>query len=406
MKIDFDQFIFVLSDTVDLVGVDELLHSKRVARMAWECGKILGYDKKRRKKLLYLCLLHDCGVSSTREHKNLINELDCESVHIHCRIGAERMEYFEPLKPFAETILYHHTHWLTLQDLDISEETKFDANLIYLVDRVDYLGLLASGADWVSKKDEIRRAINRFRGNYFCPELVDSFLEVSEKEPFWMSLEPTVLMDFIEQQRKRKGNKYIDVAQLKRMAELFAQIVDAKSPYTAEHSFGVARLSRHIAEISTLDNDTCVKLEIAGLLHDIGKLQVPDRLLHGTEPLDGEDLTSMRNHANVSCRLLKKITGFADIASWTANHHETLDGCGYPSGKKGNELCVESRILAIADIFQALAQKRPYRNAQPLENIIDFLRINVQKGRLDNRLVDIVKRNSQQCYKIATGVEA
>ncbi len=401
MKLNLDQFIFALSDTVDLVGVDEILHSKRVGYMAYKCAQTLGYDNARQKRLLHLGLLHDCGVSSTKERRKLVNELDWENSDIHCQIGAERMEFFEPLKPFAQAIRHHHTRWDKLKDQDITEETKLEANLLYMLDRVDYLGLVTPGPNWLFKKDVVRHKINFYSGTYFHPDLVDIFLNTSESEAFWFSLDSLILMDFIEQQKKAEETIFITSDQISIVAELFARIVDAKSPFTAEHSFGVARLSKQIAEYMGLDKDTCLKIEVTGLLHDLGKLQVPDRVLENPGPLDGEDLSCMRHHSYVTFRILKKITGFEDIALWASNHHEALDGSGYPFRRKGDEIGIESRILAIADIFQALAQNRPYRQAQPLEKIITFLQTNAEKGRLDTKLVGMVTDNKEQCYQLA-----
>lgn len=401
MKLDLDQFIFALSDTVDLVGVDEIQHGKRVGCMAWNCAEKLGSDTTQQKRLLKLGLLHDCGVSSTREHRKLVDELDWEDSQTHCKIGAERMKYFEPLNSFSETILHHHTHWETLKDKKMGEEIKIEANLIYLLNRVDYLGQITPGPDWISKKNIIRHEVNSFKDTYFHPELVEAFLCASENEAFWFSLDPIMLIDFMEQRKKAEDQISIPNDQLKTAAELFAQIVDAKSPFTAEHSFGVARLATHMAEQSGLDRNTCLKIEIAGLLHDLGKLQVPDRILEKPGALDGDELSCMQHHSYVSYRILKKITGFEDIALWTANHHEALDGSGYPFRRKGDELDIESRIVTVADIFQALAQNRPYRDAQPLEKILTFLQENARKGRLDNTLVEMIADTRELCYQKA-----
>lgn len=311
------------------------------------------------------------------------------------------MKHFDLLKTFADPILYHHTRWETLKDQDIPEETKIDANLLYLLDRADHLGQVTPGVKWISKKDVVRHKINQFKGTYFHPDLTDSFLRSSENEAFWFSLEPLMLADFIEQRKKIEDDIYIPFDQLKNVAELFAQIVDAKSPFTAEHSSGVARIAMHLAEFAGLDKDTCLKIEVAGLLHDLGKLQVPDRVLENTGPLDSEDLSSMRNHSYLTYRILKKITGLEEIALWAANHHEALDGSGYPFRRKGSELSIESRILAIADIFQALAQDRPYRDAKPLEKIVSILDKHAQKGRLDTTLVEMVTANKEHFYQAA-----
>lgn len=401
MRLDLDQFIFALSNTVDLVGVDEVLHGKRVGYMAWNCAKKLDFPASKAKRLLQLGLLHDCGVSTTKEHHKLVNELDWENSQIHCQIGSDRMKYFGPLHSFAEPILHHHTSWESLKDKQISDEIKIEANLIFLLDRVDYFGQITPGQNWIAKKKIIRDKVRSYAGTYFHPELVDTFLRTSENEAFWICLDPIMLIDFMEQQKKAEDHISVSNDQLKTVAELFAQIVDAKSPFTAEHSLGVSRLASHMAEQSGLNQETCLKIEVAGLLHDLGKLQVPDNVLEKTGPLDDDEFSCMQLHSYVSYQILKKITGFEKIALWAANHHEVLDGSGYPFHRMGDDLDIESRIVAVADIFQALAQNRPYRKARPVGEIISFLQKKAKRGKLDNNLVEMIADTREKCYQTA-----
>ncbi len=402
MKIDFEQLILALSDSVDLVGIDEVQHGKRVAFMAWECAAAMGMSAERKKALLYLGLLHDCGVSSTREHRSIIDEIDWADSFLHCQVGARRMQHFKPLACMADVILYHHHHWQDLQQVDVPEQTKLDSNLIYLLDRVDALAAPYLTALGQADKDEIRSKIANLRNAYFQSDLVDIFLDVSAREAFWFALEPMYLQEFFQHIEPSEQRVVVDSSGLKSMAELFAQIVDAKSPYTAEHSHGVARLSRFLAELCGLDNSTWGKVEVAGLLHDLGKLQVPDSVLEKAGKLDGEDLSFMRHHSYVTYKILQKIEGMEEIAVWTANHHEALDGSGYPFRRKGNDLDLQSRIIIVADIFQALAQNRPYREAQQQDAIVAILQGQARGGRLDKDLVELIVRHLDACYREAT----
>jgi len=403
MKLDLEQFIFALSDTVDLVGVDEILHGKRVAFMAWKCAKAMGFDEERSRRLFHLGLLHDCGVSSSEERGHLVQELEWDNSHIHSQIGAKRLESFEPLSVFAQPILYHHTRWERLKGIDLRPSIKTEANLIYLIDRIDYLCQTTPGSNMLAKKNIVRHKVNSLKEIYFSSELVDVFLEVSANEAFWFSLEPYMLLLFINDQKKSQQPIDLPSDNLKKIAHLFAEIVDAKSPYTAEHSIGVANLSRLLAEKSGLDKDTQLKVEVAGLLHDLGKLQVPDRVLESSEPLADEDLSFMRHHSYMTYRILNNIKGLEEIATWSGNHHEALDGSGYPFRRTAEELSIESRIIAIADIFQALAQTRPYRSARPLSIILDSLQAHSDRGRLDQDIVACVLSNSSACYESAIG---
>ena len=402
MRINLNQLIFAFSDTIDLVGVDEIHHGKRVGYMAWECAKTLAYPEERQIRLFRLGLLHDCGVSSTQVHKQLINELEWENSHLHCKIGSERLAGFAPLAGLADGVLHHHTRWVNLAASDPPDPVLLDSNLIFLLDRVDALSSGYEGKRRMAVKDKIRRKIDQLRDDFFNAELVDAFLQTSEKESFWITLEPTYLNHFLNLRQREMTEVFLTAEEFFDMAVLFAQVVDAKSTYTAEHSRGVAHLAKYLAGKISLPESVCKEIEVAGLLHDLGKLQVPDAVLEKNDKLDSDDLSLMRHHSYASYAILREIQGMEKIALWAANHHETLDGSGYPFHKTGKELDIESRIIVVADIFQALAQNRPYRAAQPPEAIVGYLLDGAGKGKLDKDVVTIVDENRNECYRAAT----
>ena len=404
MNLNLDQLIHALSDAVDLVGVDEVQHGKRVAYMAFVCAEFMGMSMVEKTALYRMGLLHDCGVSSTRVHQNLISELDWLDSDEHCRIGAQRMKQFSPLASMAEAILYHHTKWEQLEKLPLTEETKRNAGLLYLLDRVDALAVNQPVSNRLAGKEAVCRKVVELKDTYFSPELVEVFLAVSRNEAFWICMDPNHLPDFLQKHQDRTEMISVDPDGLKSIASLFAQIVDAKSRYTAEHSCGVASLSRHLAEKCRLPQSVCSMIEVAGLLHDLGKLQVPDEILEQKGELDMVDLAVMRHHSYVTYSILKKIKGLEEVSLWAANHHEKLDGSGYPFRKTAKDLSLESRIIIIADIFQALAQTRPYRASQSLGAIVDFLRKGSKNGQLDGNLVSLVESDSSTCYAVATGL--
>jgi len=402
MKIDLGQLVRALSSTVDLVGVDEIQHAKRVAFMALSCAETMGLDQAETTSLCRLGLLHDCGVSSSEVHKHLIDELEWRGSDLHCRIGAMRMRQFTHFTPMADKILHHHTRWEELKKMPLPEQTKIHANLIFLVDRVDALAALHPGPNRLAGKDAICKKVFDLRGTYFHPELVDTFIASSSNEAFWITMEPIHLENFMAKQQADLDEVTVDTDGLKAIACLFAQIIDTKSQYTADHSCGVAGLSRFLAHASGLSAEVCYKVEVAGLLHDLGKLQVPDMILELEGPLNREELSTMRHHSFVTYQILKKIRGLEDIALWAANHHEKLDGSGYPFRKTAKNLGLESRIITVADIFQALAQNRPYRISQSQEKILDHLKKGVDRGQLDPELVKIVDSERHACYAAAT----
>lgn len=401
MKIDFGQFINALSDTIDLVGIDEIHHGKRVGFMARECARIMGALPAEQIKLYRLGLLHDCGVSSTRVHKKLVDELDWTESQRHCLTGAERVERFAPLAGFAQAIRYHHSRWEELKNTSIDEKLKEEANLIFLLDRVDALVAMSGSHNRLAIRDSVCDKISRYRKSYFKPELVDILFAAAEREAFWITQQPEHLRSYLELKCSDPADLFLDTGQLTDMARLFAEIVDAKSPYTAEHCFGVTKLSGHLARRLGLPDETVTRMEVAGLLHDLGKLQVPDRILESKGHLEGENLAIMRHHSYVTYMILSRIKGLEDISLWAANHHEKLDGSGYPFRRRESELSIESRIIIVADIFQALAQNRPYRKPLAVHVIVDMLRQQVEDGKLDREVVSVIGSEPEVCQSIA-----
>lgn len=402
MKLNLDQLIRALSRTVDLVSVDEKLHGKRVAYMALACAERLEYSREEQTMLFRMGLLHDCGVSSTKVHKQLIDELDWDGSDLHCRVGEERLRQFAPLAPMADAIRYHHTRWPVLRELPLPQKTRRHANLIYLLDRVDALATMQQDRNRLAVKGKVCDKIHSLRYAYFDPELVDIFLAASDNDAFWITMETPYLEEFLRTHPAESNEIMVDFDGLYAIASIFAEIVDAKSPFTAEHSHGVASLARFLAEKYGLPQPVCRQIEVAGLLHDLGKLQVPDMILEFEGSLSPEELATMHHHSYVTHQILNKVNGLEDIALWASNHHEKLDGSGYPHRRTAESLTIESRIIMVADIFQALAQNRPYRGPQPPDVIVDILKKGVARNQLDAELVNLVEAELESCYSIAT----
>ena len=272
-----------------------------------------------------------------------------------------------------------------------------DANLVFLVDRVDAMRASYSGVELLEHADAIRAKVQGYSGTLFSPELVDVFQWAARSEAFWMTLESPHLDRLLADMDRSISAAVLPFEQVKHLARLFAEIVDAKSRFTYQHSIGVAQLARHLGQRLGLADTTLDKIEVAGLLHDLGKLRVPDEILDKPGKLDARELQVMRRHSFETYEILRGIGGFEDIALWAAYHHETPDGDGYPFHRKGQDLSIEARIIAVADVFQALAQDRPYRRAMPLDQIIEILNDMARQGRLDAGSVALATAEPEIC---------
>ena len=248
-----------------------------------------------------------------------------------------------------------------LENLNVPINVKQFANCIFLVDRVDILILTTckNNTNVLFETDGIIKVINSLKGTWFNPEIVDSFNQVASLEAFWLGLENVdgnkESLSWVSQ----SGLQKIAFDDVKQLINIFSSIVDAKSSFTHDHSDGVGNLARYIGGCMNLSDIQCDKLEIAGLLHDIGKLRTPDDYLEKPSKLSDEEFSMLKQHSFDTYKILSTIEGLEDVALWASQHHEHIDGTGYPWHLKGNELALEAKILAVADCFQALAQNRP-----------------------------------------------
>ena len=191
-----------------------------------------------------------------------MNELDWEGANLHCERGYRLFKDFPPLAKLAPIVRHHHAHWDDLQQLDIDASIALSANLIYLADRID-----ANATPYYADNslllhvEDICALISRHRGTLFAPKLVDAFLDAAQAEAFWLILNPDFIPQYVSDMSLTSVKEQISLADLKRFALIIANIVDAKSHFTTEHSLGVARLARFLAAHSGIQGD---RLDLGG----------------------------------------------------------------------------------------------------------------------------------------------
>jgi putative nucleotidyltransferase with HDIG domain len=143
-------------------------------------------------------------------------------------------------------------------------------------------------------------------------------------------------------------------------AMLLAEALDLRDPGTARHSQTVGRLAERTGRRLGWSADRVERLRAAGVLHDIGKLGIPDAILQKRGPLDEDDWQEIRRHPEIGARILEH-ANLRDIANWVRAHHERVDGRGYPAGLSGTAIPEEARVLAVVDAYEAMTADRPYR---------------------------------------------
>lgn len=403
---NLSQTIFALSEALDLVGIDDINHGKRVAYIALEISKILNYKHIDLLQLFHASLLHDCGVSSSKTHTKLVLEFDWIKAKDHCISGYNLLNQLDLFKNLAPLVLFHHTHWDTLKKLNYSQNILETSNLIFLADRIDIsIGKYCaenSENHKILSKEFVEAKIKTYSNDFFKGEFVEAFFEVSEKESFWFNLEDNNLrnnlISFMRDQHCEE-EEVLDLDHFKQTARLFSCFVDAKSNFTSDHSVGVSTLAKFICKKMGIPEKLTSKIEIAALLHDLGKLKIPDQILEKTGSLTNEEFNIIKYHPFETNKILSNINGIEDITLWASQHHEKLNGKGYPYHYSSSEIPTPSRIIAVADIFQALAQKRPYRDQLKTDKIIEILKAKVTLNEIDKDVVKLVEHNLENCWK-------
>ncbi|MDP1808154.1 MAG: HD domain-containing phosphohydrolase [Actinomycetota bacterium] len=189
---------------------------------------------------------------------------------------------------------------------------------------------------------------------------------------------------------ERRRHLAVDEAYLNMITTL-AGALDARDIYTFGHSKAVRDYSLGIGKQLNLDPSALRRIELAALLHDLGKLSIPDSVLLKKGSLDDEEYTLIKTHPRMGARILEPIEYLADLVPGILHHHERYDGRGYPDGLKGEAIPPEARILAIADAFDSMSSKRGYRSLLTTEKILSELRQG--RGRqFDPRMLDVFLR--------------
>ena len=349
-------------------------------------------------------MLHDCGVAQIREHRQLTESLEWEGADAHAQRGAEYLSACLPLAHLAEEVRYHHTRWEKLLSLPLDQRTRLRANLLFLADRIDVLQIVFLNSERIlTAAPEIVSRLMTYSGSLFSPELLQAFAHIANSQAFWLAMDPDYLDEDLRTLGKAIPSVLLDFSTQRELARLFSRVVDAKSPFTEEHSERVALVAKQLARDFGIDGQELEQVEIAGLLHDIGKLRVSEDIIDKPGRLSPEERASMQRHSYDTYRILQRVFADTKIPIWAGFHHENLRGEGYPFKFTGIEQDLECRIISVADIFQALAQDRPYRKSMAVTDIIAVLDHRVAAGELDANVVGILKANAEDYYRLAKG---
>lgn len=417
-RIMLAELLSALSTALDMTEGQPIGHCVRSCWIGVNLGRKLGLSSKQLGELYYVLLLKDVGCSSNaaricqlyltddlkfKHDVKLMNgslpqalrfvvshtgigsdfasrlgtlvnvmrnggEIANELIETRCQRGADialRMRFPEAV---ADGIRCLDEHWdgggepngLTGEDIPLY------ARIALLAQLVDVFHT-SGGRDAACKELELRS------GGWLDPSLVTGFRELADTKAFWTGLASESLVESVYRLEPARHAIVIDEDYLDDIAAAFAMVIDSKSPYTNGHSQRVAGYADLLAEEMGLTPEHRRWLRRVALLHDIGKLGVSNRVLDKEGPLDDTERNEIEMHAAHSETILMRIDAFRDLAPIAGAHHERIDGGGYPKGLKGAQIKPETRILSVADVFDALTDDRPYRKAMPFEKAASIL---------------------------------
>jgi putative nucleotidyltransferase with HDIG domain len=430
------EVLSALSYALDITEGQLEGHSVRSCLIGMRIGEALGLDSQDRSALFYSLLLKDAGCSSNaarlcelfgsddfqikRDHKvtdwtrtlpslghAIRNAVPLESplaramrivslategkgsghemTATRCERGAEIALMLGFTEKTAEGIRHLDEHWdgAGMPNHLRGDQISLFGRIVGLSQTVEvfFSSYDHDAALWVARKR---------RGTWFDPGLVEVFLKLFRPAEAWRDISDDGARARLAAHEPEDRIVHADDDRLARVAQAFARVVDAKSPFTFRHSEGVATLAAGIAETIGYSPDEVALLRRSALLHDIGKLGVSNMILDKRAPLTHDERELMRLHPRHTFEILNRVPVFRSFAEMAASHHERLDGTGYHRGITADRFPALTRELVVADMAEALSAARPYRDPLPWDEVFDILNEDVGTA-IDGRAVEGLK---------------
>lgn len=392
IRCNFRELLLCLSNAQDLISPLLDSHQQQVAYLSYRLAEQSGLSAQERKEIFLAALVHDLGALSTNELLE-ITEREALTPYNHAFKSAALIEGFRPLRPVAKIVKFHHVPWSDGQGLNFNGETvPLYSHIIHLADYV--CTELNAKSNVISQLPGMLKGVGQHSGTRFTPSFVAALNKLSRKESIWLDLVSRNPVDMLPTQ-ELFDHLSLEIEEIIDFAILFSRIIDFRSPFTASHSAGVAKVAESLAHLMGFSPIERKMMLIAGYLHDLGKLAIDNDILEKPNSLERDEFNAMRAHTYYTYVLLDRIKQFDTIKIWAAYHHERLDGKGYPFHIDGENLPLGARVMAVADVFTAITEDRPYRKGMPTESATQVLNNMVDDGALDGNVVKAATDNFQ-----------
>jgi HD-GYP domain-containing protein (c-di-GMP phosphodiesterase class II) len=387
LRVDMFDLVASIARIVDMMSPAVGSHHMQVAYLAHRLGEELKLSDDERFELLIAGALHDIGAFSLKDRIDLLEFEDTEPGE-HSLAGSLILETFIPFSPMAQLVKFHHVPWKNGHGATQEDESvPMGSHIIHLADRVAVQ--ISRKVPILGQVRGICDTISAQRGEIFVPEHVDALLKIATREYIWLdavseSIEVILRRNVLHQKRELSIEELVD------FSRLICRLIDFRSEFTASHSNGVAATAVQLAKLTGFSRYERSLIEIAAYLHDLGKLAIPSEIIEKQNALTEEERFIMRSHVYHTFQALEPFDMLKAVSSWGSLHQERLNGTGYPFGLMADDLPLGSRIMAVADVFTALTEDRPYRRGMNPESTTAVLQAMVEADELDKNLVDLV----------------
>lgn len=388
LQVKLYDLILAFANALDQVHPALTGHHRRVGFLLDRLADRLGLSPEERERHFLAGILHDVGVIPLKTNvEDLVFERER---YLHPQAGYLFLQSCPTLAEVAERVRFHHMYWEKARERGLA---ACEGSLINIADRVDVD--LRAKPDFREAVEGAERSMRERRPGVYASAHTEAMRDIlHDRETLDDLAEAHIrLPAFI---RRRYSEQILEPQEIIRFSTLFGHIIDSCSPFTATHSTGVAHAAQALGRLAGMEQDDLDTLFVAGMLHDIGKLGIPTSLLEKPGPLTDEEFPKVQRHANLSRLWLDAVPGFERVSVWGGGHHERLDGTGYPLGLKSEEIPIHSRIMAIADVFTALTEDRPYRKGMTPPEALRIVEGMVTRGHLDGDMVKLLRDHADE----------
>ncbi|MBU3143561.1 HD-GYP domain-containing protein [Clostridium sp. CF012] len=386
--VSLGNLLLSLSEVSDLANPLIAQHQHRTAFIALELARFADLKPEITENIFMAALLHDIG-AITVEEKIAVHNFQKINENIHTIRGELLLEQIPWLKKISKIVRNHHKNWNEWEE-DIDDPVVFSSQIVLLSDYVERL--IDRNKYILHQSKDVVEIIKKLEGTVVNKKIVAYFVDLSKREEFWLDLTSPRLYSLLLNNGQFK-NMQIGLDDISLISNLYRDLIDFKSRYTATHTSCVSECAVKLSELFGLAELDVKSMMIAGNFHDIGKLVIPNSILEKPGKLTVDEFAIMRCHTYHTFNTLDSIGGLQRIAEWAGYHHEKLDGSGYPFHLTNEEIGTGSRIMTVADIFTAISEDRPYRKGMDKNEIYKVMKKQTDHKLLDKRIVELLFDN-------------